>query len=56
MSVEEIKAELPKLSPSELQDLWRTLEDIMDKAAAQEALEEEGDSLSLDQVKRDLGL
>ena len=50
------KTELPKLSLLEMQDLWEALEEVMDKAAAKQSLEETGVSIPLGKIKEELGL
>lgn len=50
MSVKEIEAEIPKLTPEELKHLWVTIEEELDRVAADEALHR-NDFESWDKVK-----
>ena len=56
MSVAEIKSEIQKLSPDEFKELWEAMEDTMDLREAQESLNEVGESISAEDLKRKLGI
>jgi hypothetical protein len=56
MSVAEMKSEILKLSPDELNQLWEVMEDAIDLREAQESLKEIGESISAEDLKRKLGV
>ena len=54
MSFTEIKQEIVKLSPEELNQLWEVIEDALDNSEADKAVQE-GNFSSLETVKNRLG-
>lgn len=51
-----MKTEILKLTPDELDQLWEVMEDAIDLREAQESLNEVGESISAEDLKRKLGI